>query len=185
MATKVKTTKKRAAPTAPMTTATQPGLLDLLIDGIRDIYWAENHLVKALPKMISASASKNLREALEEHLEVTKGQVARLQQVFELLGEKALARKCDAMEGLTLEGEGTVEDTPEGTAARDLGINMSCQKVEHYEMVAYLGLANLATALGHQEVATLLLETLEEEQQSADILSEISEDITSKALAGN
>lgn len=185
MATKEKTIKKSAASGRQPVTDAQTGLRELLIDGIMDLYWAENHLVKALPKMQSASTSKKLATAIEDHLQVTKGHVARLEQVFELLGQKALARKCDAIEGLTLEGEGTIEDTPEGTAARDLGVNMSCQKVEHYEMTAYLGLANLATALGYREVADILLQTLEEEQESADLLSEISEAITSQALSEN
>jgi ferritin-like metal-binding protein YciE len=185
MATKEKTRKKAAVAASQPIAGAHAGLRELLIDGVRDIYWAENHLVKALPKMISASSDEKLKSALEDHLEVTRGQVIRLERVFELLGQKALARKCDAMEGLSLEGEGIIEDTPEGTPERNLGINMSCQKVEHYEMVAYLGLANLAASLGHQEVAEIFLETLDEEQQSAELLVEISEAITTDALSEN
>lgn len=190
MATKEKTrsrstARKTVARETPDTSSAKPDLLELLIAGIRDIYWAENHLVKALPKMKSASGSKALQKAIADHLEVTKGQVARLEQVFQLLGQKPLARKCDAMEGLTLEGEGVVEDTIEGTAARDLGINMSCQKVEHYEMATYMGLANLAVSLGYPEVAELLQETLSEEEESAELLSDLSESITGPGPSAN
>ncbi len=119
---------------------TDPALLELFTDSIKDIYWAENHLVKAIPKMQKAATSTQLANALGEHLEVTKTHVARLEQVFELLGKKVQAKKCDAMEGLSKEGEGVIEDTEEGTATRDVGIIMASQKVEHYEIAAYGGL---------------------------------------------
>jgi ferritin-like metal-binding protein YciE len=187
MATKEKTRRKPgSAKTAVREMPSgQTDLMELLVSGIRDIYWAENHLVKALPKMKSASGSKDLQKAIADHLEITKGHVTRLEQIFEMLGQKPLARKCDAMEGLTLEGEGTIEDTVEGTSARDLGINLSCQKVEHYEMATYMGLANLAVALGYPQVADLLHETLREEEESAELLSELSEDITGRAGSEN
>jgi ferritin-like metal-binding protein YciE len=186
MATKEKTKRRSASvdtQTVQSISADRGELLELFVNGIRDIYWAENHLVKALPKMRSASASSALQTAIEDHLAVTKGQVTRLEQVFEILGQSPLARKCDAMEGLSLEGEGIIEDTMEGTVARDLGINLSCQKVEHYEMAAYMGLISLATSLDYPEIASLLNETLKEEQESAELLRGISEDTTSEGLA--
>lgn len=151
------------------------GLTKLFTDSIKDIYWAENHLVKSLPKMISAASSAALQEAITNHLEQTKTHVERLQQVFELLGKKPQAKKCDAMEGLTKEGEGVIEDTDSGTPARDLGIIMASQKVEHYEMSAYTGLSKLATRLGLTDVAGILSQTLAEEQQADEILAGIAD----------
>lgn len=188
MATKEKIKRAPAEKQKPGTdslTGVQSDLMELFINGLRDIYWAENHLVKALPKMKNAAGSKQLKKAIEDHLEVTKGQVTRLEEIFGMIGQNPLARKCDAMEGLTLEGEGTIEDTFEGTASRDLGINLSCQKVEHYEMAAYMGLAGLAKALGYPEAADLLNETLKEEEESANLLNQMSEEITTGRVAEN
>jgi len=151
------------------------GLTKLFEDSIKDLYWAENHLVKTLPKMISAVSSGALRDAINKHLEQTKTHVERLQQVFELLGKKPQAKKCDAMEGLAKEGEGVIEDTDSGTPARDLGIIMASQKVEHYEISAYTGLGKLAIKLGLSEVASILSQTLAEEQKSDEILAGIAD----------
>lgn len=153
----------------------EPALLELFLDGIKDIYWAENHLVKTLPKMQKSATSSKLSAAIGDHLEITKGHVSRLEQVFELLGEKAQAKKCDAMEGLSKEGEGIIESTEAGTATRDVGIILASQKVEHYEIASYGGLAQLATTLGLKEVADLLAETLDEEKESDRLLTEIAE----------
>ncbi|KQM78485.1 hypothetical protein ASE74_13355 [Pedobacter sp. Leaf216] len=149
-------------------------LKELFIDGIRDLYWAENHLVKSLPKMISAATSSALISAIESHLSETKGHVARIEQIFTLLGEKAVAKKCDAMEGLTKEGEGVIEETQPGSATRDAGIILASQKVEHYEIAAYNGLYQLATTLGLQEVADVLEQTLSEEKLADSKLSDIA-----------
>src|SRR5688500_5220859 len=97
-------------------------LQDLFMEELRDIYWAEKHLVKALPKMEKAASSEELAEAFAEHLAVTQEQVSRLEQVFELLGEKARGKKCDAMEGLVKEAESVIEDTEEGTSTRDVAL---------------------------------------------------------------
>src|SRR5690606_18129834 len=101
---------------------TEPELYALFLDSVRDLYWAENHLVKALPKMIASASSTALKKAITKHLAETKTQVSRVERIFELLGEKAIAKKCDAVEGLTKDGEGMIETTPEGTLARDTGI---------------------------------------------------------------
>lgn len=153
----------------------QDGVMKLFEDSIKDIYWAENHLVKALPKMASAAASATLQNAIKTHLEQTKTHAARLEQVFELLGKKPQAKKCDAMEGLTKEGEGVIEDTDSDTPARDLGIIMASQKVEHYEISAYTGLSKLAGKLGLAEVADLLSKTLAEEEETDNILAGIAD----------
>ncbi|RYY37797.1 MAG: ferritin-like domain-containing protein [Sphingobacteriaceae bacterium] len=162
--------------------AAEPALLELFKDGIMDIYWAENHLVKALPKMIKAATSAKLKTTIEDHLEQTKTHVSRLEQVFELLGEKAIAKKCDAMEGLSKEGEGIVESTEAGTATRDVGIILASQKVEHYEIATYGGLTQLAKTLGLDEVAELLYQTLTEEKTADQLLTDVAEsDVNYKA----
>jgi ferritin-like metal-binding protein YciE len=160
--------------TKPSTTSA-PALNELFTDGIRDLYWAENHLVKNLPKMISAATAPALVSAIESHLAETKTHVSRLEQIFELLGEKAIAKKCDAMEGITKEGEGIIEETEPGTATRDVGIILASQKVEHYEIASYGGLAQLATTLGLTDVAAILEETLAEEKSADTKLSAIAE----------
>lgn len=157
----------------------EDGLNQLFLDCIKDLYWAENHLVKAIPKMVNAASLPSLQTALSNHLQETIGHVERLNQVFELLGEQPQAKKCDAMEGLTKEGEGTIESTDPGTPARNQGIIMSAQKVEHYEISSYTGLHNLANKLGKTDVAALLDVTLQEEIASDDKLAAIAEsDVT-------
>ena len=153
----------------------EDGMLKLFIDSIKDLYWAENHLVKSLPKMINASSSQSLKDAITKHLEETKTHVQRLEQVFELLGKKPQAKKCDAMEGLTKEGEGVIEDTDSRTPARELGIIMASQKVEHYEISAYTGLGKLAEKLGLSDATNILAETLSEEQNADETLGGIAD----------
>lgn len=150
-------------------------LQEYLIEELRDIYWAEKHLVKALPKMQKAATSEELASAFEDHLAVTEEQVARLEQVFELLGEKPRGKKCEAMEGLVSEAESIIEDTEEGSATRDVALIIAAQKVEHYEIAAYGGLATLARTLGNEEVANLLGETLEEEKETDELLTQLAE----------
>jgi ferritin-like metal-binding protein YciE len=150
-------------------------LQKFMYDSLKDIYWAEKHLTKALPKMSKAATNEELVSALEEHLEVTEEHVARLEQVFELLGKKAQAKKCEAMEGLTKEAESIIEETEEGTSTRDVGIIMAAQKVEHYEIATYGGLAQLAKTMGLTEVADLLGQTLQEEKETDENLTSIAE----------
>lgn len=176
MAKKETGTEPKFATASPEKTDT--GLLKLFKDGIMDIYWAENHLVKNLPKMIAAATSADLKAAIENHLEETKGHVSRLEEIFGLLDEKIIAKKCDAMEGLTKEGEGIVESTEAGTDARDVGIIMASQKVEHYEIATYGGLAALAKTLGLTDVAAILEQTLTEEKTADDKLTEVTATIT-------
>jgi ferritin-like metal-binding protein YciE len=145
------------------------------VDALKDIYWAEKHLTKALPKMQKAATSEELQQAIEEHLNQTKEHVNRLEQVFEQLGEKAQAKKCDGMEGLTKEGESAIEETEDGTSTRDVGIIVSAQKVEHYEISAYGSLVTLAKTMGQDEIAEILAQTLEEEKETDQILSQIAE----------
>jgi ferritin-like metal-binding protein YciE len=154
---------------------TQSALLELFVDGIKDIYWAEKHLTKALPKMQKAATSEELQDAFETHLAQTQEQVTRLEEVFELLEEKAQGKKCEAMEGLVKEADSIIEDTDEGTATRDVGLILAAQKVEHYEIAAYGGLAQLAKTLGREDISELLEETLAEEKETDELLTGIAE----------
>jgi ferritin-like metal-binding protein YciE len=144
-------------------------------DALKDIYWAEKNLTKALPKMKKAATTEELKNAIEEHLAQTETQVQRLEQVFELIGKKAEAKKCEAMAGLIKEGESIVEETEDGSMTRDVGIIMAAQKVEHYEIATYGGLAQIATTMGLDEAADLFNETLEEEKETDRLLTEIAE----------
>ena len=154
---------------------TDSRLTEFLHDEIKDIYWAEKHIVTALPKMKKAATSRELKDAFEEHLEVTKGHIERLEKVFSLLGAKPQAKKCDAMEGILKEGTSIIEDTEEGTATRDVGLIIAAQKVEHYEISTYGGLRQVATTLGLDDVAALLEETLTEEKEADTALTGIAE----------
>jgi ferritin-like metal-binding protein YciE len=145
------------------------------MDALKDIYWAEKHLTKALPKMKKAATTEQLQDAIEEHLAQTQEHVSRLEEVFEMLGKKAQAKKCEAMEGLVKEGETVIEETEDGSMTRDVGIIISAQKVEHYEIAAYGGLTQLARTMGLEDVAGILHQTLEEEKQTDVLLTEIAE----------
>ena len=154
----------------------QEGLLEeLFVDELKDIYWAEKHLLKALPKMAKAATSDTLRKAFTEHLAATQKHANRLEKAFGLLGQKVQAKKCEAMTGLVKEGEGIIEDTEKGTVTRDVGLIMAAQKVEHYEIATYGSLAQLAKTLGKNDVAKLMVETLEEEREADQLLTNIAE----------
>ena len=176
MATKTTNTRKKAGmPAANQAAQNDSKLKGFFVDELKDIYWAEKHLLKALPKMQKAATAEELKNAFDEHLEVTKTHIARLEEAFKQMGEKAVAKKCDAMEGITKEGDSIIEDTEEGTATRDVGLILAAQKVEHYEISTYGGLAQLATTLGLEEVASLLHETLQEEKDADSKLTQIAE----------
>jgi ferritin-like metal-binding protein YciE len=138
---------------------------DLLVDELRDIYHAEKQLVKALPKMAKAAKSAKLRQAFEDHLQETKGQVERLEQVFEKLDTRSRSKPCEAMEGLIEEAKEMMDEikTPE---VLDAALIVGAQKVEHYEIASYGSVHALAQALGHKEVAQLLEQTLGEEKEA-------------------
>ena len=138
---------------------------DLLVDELRDIYHAEKQLVKALPKMAKAAKSDKLRQAFEDHLQETKGQVERLEQVFEKLDTRSRSKPCEAMEGLIEEAKEMMDEikTPE---VLDAALIVGAQKVEHYEIASYGSVHALAQALGHKEVAQLLEQTLGEEKEA-------------------
>ncbi|MDZ4809419.1 MAG: ferritin-like domain-containing protein [Bacteroidota bacterium] len=155
------------------TGASRENLQKLFEDGLKDIYWAEKALVKALPKMIKNATDESLVEALENHLGETEGQVTRLEEVFASIDVKAVAKKCDAMEGLIKEAQGIMEESEDGVMM-DAGIIASGQKVEHYEIASYGTLAAFADILGHSEAADLLRQTLEEEKAADEKLTEVT-----------
>jgi len=172
------TTKKAPGKLSNDTMAKSSGdsmLQDFFAEEIKDIYYAEKHIIKTLPKMMKAATSPELKTAFQEHLNVTKTHVTRLEKVFELLGKKPQAKKCDAIEGIAKEGESIIEETEEGTATRDVGLILAAQKVEHYEISTYGGLSQLATTLGMDEAAELLTATLEEEKEADTMFSSIAE----------
>lgn len=149
------------------------GLRELFVDALKDIYWAEKALTKALPKMAKNATSEHLISTIEEHIEVTQEQVSRLEYVFELIGVKASAKKCEAMEGLIKEGESIVEDTEKG-AVRDAGIISASQKIEHYEIASYGTLAAFAKTLGEDKALKILLQTLAEEKEADQLLTDVA-----------
>ena len=150
------------------------GLTDLFEDMLKDIYWAEKALLKSLPKMAKKATSDNLVQALESHLEETKIHVERCEQIFELMGKTAKAKKCEAMEGLIKEAQEIMESTEEGPV-RDAGIIAAGQKVEHYEIASYGTMHAFSKILGENEIMTLLEETLNEEKQADLKLTEVAE----------
>ncbi len=156
-------------------TASSSQLMELFEDELKDIYWAEKALVKALPKMVTKASSKDLKDALTSHLEETKNHLNRLEQVFQSIDKKAEAVKCDAMEGLLMEAEEMMESCEDG-AMCDAGIIASAQKVEHYEIASYGTLRQFAETLGLRQAATLLEATLKEEKASDQKLTVVAMD---------
>lgn len=149
-------------------------LKELFVEELRDIYWAEKHLTKALPKMKKSATSEELATAFEDHLAVTEKQIERVEQVFELLEMTPRAKKCEAMEGLVKEAQSIMEELPKGSAVIDAGLIIAGQKVEHYEIAAYGSLVQLAKTMGENEIADLLQQTLDEEKQADQLLTELA-----------
>jgi ferritin-like metal-binding protein YciE len=152
----------------------ESALNELFIDELKDIYWAEKHLVGALPKMAKAATSDELRDAIEAHLAETENHVSRLEDVFASIDEKAVAKKCEAMAGLLAESTEIISETEKGSYTRDAGIISAAQKVEHYEIASYGTLKTLATVLGYTEAADLLEATLAEEKNADSLLTKIA-----------
>lgn len=157
-------------------------LRDFLVDGLKDLYWAENALVKNLPKMKKNATSQKLKNAIEKHLGETKNQVTRLKDAFSAMGEKAKGEKCDAMDGLLKEAKSIMEETQPG-AIRDAAIIAAAQKVEHYEIASYGTMATYAKLLGEKEVLKLLKKTIDEEKTCDKDLTKLAEsEINLKAV---
>jgi ferritin-like metal-binding protein YciE len=167
--------KVQTTPHPASTNGAKNDLTELLITGIRELYWIENHLiVQVLPKTQESAGMPALKKALTDHLKVTREHARRLEEIFRLLGLPPQAKKSDGLEGLALEGEGVINSTPPDSDARNAGLIMACQKVENYEITAYKGLSRLATQLGEADIAGLLTDTLAEEQEADDALATIA-----------
>ncbi|HEY9001464.1 MAG TPA: ferritin-like domain-containing protein [Mucilaginibacter sp.] len=169
------TTKTASHQAEAASDVTESALNELFIDELKDIYWAEKHLTSALPKMAKAATSDELRSAIENHLQETENHVDRLEHVFESIGEKAVAKKCEAMAGLIKEGEEIISETEKGSITRDVGIISAAQKVEHYEIASYGTLKTLAGVLGYDDAVELLEATLQEEKNADDTLTQVAE----------
>jgi len=149
------------------------GLTELFEDALKDIYWAEKALTKALPVMSKNATSPELKDAIDNHLTETEEQIVRLEEVFKIIGQKATAKKCDAMEGLIEEAKGMLEETELGVV-RDAAIIAASQKIEHYEIATYGTLRQFAETLGLPEAATLLEQTLDEEKDADKLLTDVA-----------
>ena len=156
-----------------MAEATNP-LQELLVDELKDLYSAENQILKALPKMAKEATNEELKAAFEQHLEQTEEQISRLDRIFEELGEKSKGHKCKAMAGLIEEGKELMEEDADEDVM-DAGLICAAQKVEHYEIATYGCLRTYAEMLGFDEQADLLQETLDEEKTTDEKLTEIAE----------
>jgi len=151
---------------------------DLLKEELQDLYDAENQIIQALPKMVDAASSEELKSAFEDHLEQTREQVKRLDRVFKSIGEKPQRKTCEGMQGLLKEGEKIIAEIAKSPVL-DAAIIGAAQKVEHYEISAYGTARTMAEMLGQQDAAELLEETLEEEKATDETLTEIAESIMS------
>lgn len=173
-------TQRETKDKAPLE-STVESLKKLYENDLKDIYWAENHLLGVLPKMASAAESPELRSAFQDHLAQTKNHVSRLKRVFESSGLKVTAKKCEGMDGLTKEGDEVIESHAKG-CVRDTGLIIAGQKVEHYEIAAYGSLRTLAQVLKLDEAAGVLQETLDEEANANRLLTGLSRTINEQAL---
>ena len=156
-------------------------LEQLLIDELKDIYSAEKQITRALPKMAKAAKSPELKEAFESHLEETKGQIERLDEIFETLGKKATGKTCHGMQGLVEEGNEMIQELDKGDV-RDAAMISAAQRVEHYEIAAYGTVREYAKMLGRKDAAKLLEQTLEEEKATDEKLNSISAQVNNEAM---
>lgn len=179
----MKTANKSKKPTGKTGKMEDSEFHDFFVDELKDIYWAEKHLSKALPKMQKAATSPELAAAFDKHSQETEQHIATLEQVFELLGEKAVAKKCDAMAGLLEEATSIIEDTDKGTMVRDAGLILAAQKVEHYEIATYGTLRTFAENMGHTAVQDLLQQTLDNEKATDVALTEIAAGFVNEAAS--
>lgn len=166
-------TTKSAPPTAA---ASNSKLREFFVRQLQDIYWAEQKLVRTLPKMEDAADAPQLKQAFNSHLLETKNHVSRLEMVFDSIGVPASAKECHAMAGIVDEGEEIIDETEEGTPQRDVGLIFAGQKAEHYEIATYGGLVQLARTLGYIDAAEIMGVTLAEEKKADSLLTRIAVD---------
>lgn len=150
-------------------------LEEFFVNALKDIYWAEKALTKALPRMSKSATSQELKKAFDQHLEVTEKQIERLEDVFEQMGKKAQGKKCEAMQGLVEESEHIISETKNDTSTRDAALIIAAQKVEHYEIASYGGLVQLARTMKKNGIAKTLEATLNEEKRADELLTKVAE----------
>ncbi len=178
--------KRTAAPNSISKNTTQyndgqqrkssPPLLEkFFMDMLKDIYWAEKHLVETLPEMQRSATTDELQDAFEDHLLATQKHVSRLEKTFRLLGKEPETKKCEAMAGLVEEANSIIKETKEGTMTRDVGLIIAAQKIEHYEIATYGSLVQLARTMDMHDIASLLEKTLWEEEDADHHLTRIAE----------
>lgn len=181
---RAKTTAKKTT-SKPKSGEKEGSLLEeFFIDTLKDIYWAEKALTKALPKMSKSATSTELKKAFDEHLEVTKKQIERLEDVFGEMGLKPQGKKCEAMQGLVEESESIISETKDDTSTRDAALIIAAQKVEHYEIASYGGLVQLAKTMNKNEIAKTLAATLNEEKTADEKLTQVAEGRINAEAAG-
>jgi ferritin-like metal-binding protein YciE len=150
-------------------------LQKFFVDQLKDIYYAEKELMKGIAEMKSASSTEELEDAFDNHLKQTERHIKRLEKVFQLIGKNPEGKRCEAMDGLLKEGRTIISETQEGTATRDAALIIAAQKIEHYEIASYGGLAQLAITMGMSRAADLLEKTLQEEEDTDLLLTDIAE----------
>jgi ferritin-like metal-binding protein YciE len=150
-------------------------LQKFFIDQLKDIYYAENELLKGLADMKKASTTEELEDAFENHLKQTQRHIQRLEKVFQMIGKKPQGKKCEAIEGLLKEAKSIIDETEEGSLTRDAALIIAAQKVEHYEIATYGGLVQLALTMDLNRAADLLEKTLKEEEETDSTLTDIAE----------
>jgi ferritin-like metal-binding protein YciE len=171
---KGRTTSKEV--TSPQKASKDGSMLEqFFINSLKDIYWAEKALTKALPKMVKNATSKELKNAFNNHLEQTRKQIERLEEVFGALGQRAQAKTCEAMQGLIEESEEIIDETKDDTSTRDAALIIAAQKVEHYEIATYGGLIQLAKTMNKPGIAKTLVTTLNEEKKADELLTKLAE----------
>lgn len=181
--TAAETKKGAAAPLSGQSTTGESGeskmkeapLHQFFVDALKDIYFAEEAIVDALKKMEEAATTEALKDAFEDHQLQTKKHSSRLEKVFKLIDEKPEKKECKAILGIIKEGEEIIKSTEEGSMTRDVGLIIAAQKVEHYEIATYGGLVQLAITMGHNKAAELLERTLQEEEDTDLLLTDIAE----------
>lgn len=159
----------------------EKGLHELFVGQLKDLFNAENQLVKALPKMAKAANSPKLQSAFTDHLKVTQGHVSRIETIFKKLEEKPGGKTCKAMEGLVEEGKEAIEEKEEGSNIKDAGLIAAARRVEHYEMAGYDVVYSYAQKLGLSDAAELLQQTLKEEEQADKDLTALSNELLANA----
>jgi len=177
------TSASRSSKTTQRSHEQESALKELFVDQLKDILWAEKQLVKSLKKMSKAATAEELKSAFDTHLSETEMHVERVNQVFESIGERATAKKCEAMEGLVREAEELIDETNTGTEVRDVALIAAAQKVEHYEIATYGTLKTLAGVLGFIDAQNLLDQILQEEKNTDRLLTEIAEGYVNEAAS--